>query len=216
LTAESEDEPPSKRLKKDRIASTLEFSGGRTFAIDDHSLQKLQGSTWLNDQIVLGALRLIADVSDKCLVAEPLSFALRHGHDHRYNKVLLPMRIRQNHWVLSVYDQERVLIYNSLPTVGIKDDVSSYLHDFFSKTLQIDIRDYPHIGFTSPLRQSNNSNYGVIYIVTGFYKALNVVVPLEIDTTVWRNVLLRLLRPPDPSNVDKYRADLIDIPKLQP
>jgi len=127
------------------------------------------------------------------------------------------MHIRQNHWVLGVYDQERVLVYNSLPTVGTEDDVSSCLYDFFSKTLRIDTRDYPYIWFTSPLRQSNNSDCGVMCIVAGFCKALNIaVVPLQIDTAVWRDVLLRLLGPPDPPDVDKHRANPIDIPKLQP
>ncbi|KAK0627079.1 hypothetical protein B0T14DRAFT_126915 [Immersiella caudata] len=219
LTAESEDEPPSKRLKTDRIVSTLELSGGSTFAIDDHSLQRLQGSTWLNDQIVFGALRLIADVSDKgVLVAEPLSLSLRHDdryqHDDRYNKVLLPMQIRQNHWVIGVYKQERVLVYDSLPTQCTEEEVSPLLHQFFSKTLQMDTHDYPDIWFTTPLRQRNDFDCGVMCIVAGFCEASDIAVPPEIDATVWRNILLRLLGPPDPP-VDEYRDDLIELPKTK-
>ncbi|KAK0654812.1 hypothetical protein B0T16DRAFT_890 [Cercophora newfieldiana] len=182
LTAASEDdEPTPKRVRTSQSVSTLQLSGS-TFDISSDSLQKLQPSGWLNDEIVVGALRLIADASHRgVLVADSTSLILRRPG--RYSKVLLPILIRQNHWVLAVYNRARVLVYDSLPipTASTENEVSQHLHHFFSKTLQIDTLDHPAILITSPLQQKNGFDCGVLSIVAGFCEALDIRVPPEID-----------------------------------
>ncbi|KAK3336988.1 hypothetical protein B0T19DRAFT_57719 [Cercophora scortea] len=79
-----------------------------TFAIQGNSLQTLQPGQRLNDEIVNGALRLIKEASHNNVQVID-SLALRGGQlaariDFRSTKVLLPMLIRNNHWVLGAYE----------------------------------------------------------------------------------------------------------------
>ena len=74
--------------------------------------------------------------------------------------------------------------------------------------------DYLDTLFTSPLRQRNDFDCGVMCIVAGFCEAVDLTVPAEIDAAVWWNILRRLLGPPGPPGVDEHYANPIDLPQL--
>ncbi|KAM7182600.1 hypothetical protein V8F33_014185 [Rhypophila sp. PSN 637] len=165
------------------------------------SLQTLKPGEWLNDEIVTGALRLIKEVSkDKVVIID--SCALQGQErcpraDFRNAKILLPMLIRRNHWVLGVYDDDaRLLVYDSLPCQTTKEDISGRAHRFFSEILGKDDIDL-HITITSPLLQVNSYDCRVLVIVAAFYEAMNLQIkPLDID----------------PSSVDTQSAKLPQLP----
>ncbi|KAK4207969.1 hypothetical protein QBC37DRAFT_379570, partial [Rhypophila decipiens] len=204
----------------DLATSTLQFHK-TSFQIRDESLQTLQPGEWLNDEIVIGALRLIKEVSkDKVVVID--SFALQGQErcprvDFHNAKTLLPMLIRGNHWVLGVYDDDtRLLVYDSLPCQTTNKDISDQTRKFFSEILGKDDIDYPRITITSPLIQVNSHDCGVLVIIAAFHEAMDLrIKPTDVDPCFWREILHRLLRPQsrfEEAPVDTRSAKLPQLP----
>lgn len=189
---------PEPSYNGDLATSTLQFHK-TSFQIRDESLQTLQPGKWLNDEIVTGALRLIKEVSkDKVEVID--SCALQGQErcarvDFRNAKVLVPMLIRRNHWVLAVYEDDAgLLVYDSLPSQTTKEDISDQTRRFFSEILGKDDIDYPRITITSPLIQVNGHDCGVLVIVAAFHEAMDLrIKPICVDPDFWREALHQLL-----------------------
>lgn len=213
-----DDGPPPKRPKTDvrNQGVSLQLSTS-TFQIQSASLHTLKSGSWLNDEIVNGVVRLIAEVSDVHVVD---SLALQHQQpaatisltNNPNTKILLPMLICGNHWVLGVYDCAGLLIYDSLPSGNTVRDVSDQAVWFFSNILCLDEDDYPAIEVTSPMLQSNNNDCGIFCIIAAFCVAMDVRIPPQTNTTFWRDILFRLLRlQPEISNP---QAQSVKFPKL--
>ncbi|KAK3365102.1 hypothetical protein B0T24DRAFT_598406 [Lasiosphaeria ovina] len=166
---------------------------------------------WLTDEIINGALHLIKEVSnDKVQVVDSLSHQSKRQParpDFLDHRVLLPMLIRRNHWVVGVYeDRTGLLVYDSQWESTTKDAVSDQAGIFFSKILQKEDDDYPQITITAPLIQSNSNDCGVLSIAAAFHKAMGLSIePTHVNPAVWRDFLLRLLRPQ--SDVDEHLND---------
>ncbi|KAM7195033.1 hypothetical protein V8F33_006902 [Rhypophila sp. PSN 637] len=190
---------PESSYNGDLATSSLQFHK-TSFQIRDESLQTLQPGEWLNDEIVIGAPRLIKEVSkDKVVVID--SFALQGQErcprvDFRNAKILLPMLIRGNHWVLGVYDDDtRLLVYDSLPSQTTNKDISDQTRKFFSEILGKDDIDNLRITITSPLIQVNSHDCGVLVIIAAFHEAMDLrIKPTDVDPCFWREILHRLLR----------------------
>ena len=188
-----------------RQASVLQFQES-TFTILGESLLTLQPGAWLNSEIVVGALRLLQEVSNiEVQVVDSLTQTTT-GIDFLNTKVLLPMLIHGDHWVLGVYkDSEGLLVYDSNP----KGTTATEARRVLAEILQEDDRDI-QVTITSPLLQTNDDDCGVFAIIAAFHEMMGFAInPLEIDPDFWRDILLRLLSPqPYPAETQKTQVNL--------
>ncbi|KAM7210155.1 hypothetical protein V8F06_014461 [Rhypophila decipiens] len=205
---------PEPSRNGDLAVSTLQFHK-TSFQIREASLQTLQPDKWLNDEIVTGTLRLIKEVNNKVEVIDSLALSSQqHPRVNLRTKILLPMLIGGNHWVLGVYEDDvGLLVYDSLPGRTTKEDISDQARTFFSKILE---RDDINIIITSPLIQVNSHDCGVLVIVAAFHEAIDLrIKPMCVDPCFWREALYRLLRSQsrfEEAPVDTRSAELPRLP----
>ncbi|KAK0710270.1 hypothetical protein B0T26DRAFT_724452, partial [Lasiosphaeria miniovina] len=178
---------PSETDSSARITSVLQLHESK-FHIQWQSLTTLQPGIWLTDEIANGALYLIKEVSnDRVQVVDSLSHQSKQQHTRPNfldsQVLLLPMLIRQNHWVLGVYkDRTGLLVYDSKYDSTTKDAVSDQASAFFSKILRKDDDDCPQTTITAPLIQSNSDDCGILSIAAAFHKAMRLSIePTHVD-----------------------------------
>jgi len=170
-------------------ASVLQLRKSK-FTILSESLSRLQPGIWLNDEIVVGALLLLEEVSNnKVRVVDSVAKTAPRINFHK-TKVLLPMLIYDNHWVLGVYeDSKGLVVYDSDPKQTTVAEARKRLAEVFQKK---DIR----VTLTAPLLQTNADDCGILAIVAAFYETIGVgIEPTEIDPNFWRDILRQLLSP---------------------
>lgn len=213
-----DDKPHPTRPETDlnNEAVSLQFSSS-TFTVRSASLKTLNPGSCLNSEILNGIIHLIAEVGnvqviDSLTLKSRQPAAITGLASNPNTKILLPMHICGNHWVLGVYDRTGLLVYDSLPSGDTLRDVSDQVLTFFSKILYLDEDDYPAIEVTSPMLQSNTNDCGIFCIIAAFCAAMDIQVPRQTDTTFWRYMLFQLLRPQ--LQVSDSRAQFIKFPTL--
>jgi hypothetical protein len=146
----------------------------------------------LDGKVINGTLRLLKEVSNDSIQVVDSGDERVTGIDFHKSKVLLPMLIGGNHWVLGVYeDSAGLLVYDSLPTSTTRTAVVGRARRIFGK----DDGDNLDITITSPFLQTND-DCGVFSIIAAFHETMGFTIkPTEIDPDFWRDILLRLLSP---------------------
>ncbi|KAH6641099.1 hypothetical protein F5144DRAFT_545201 [Chaetomium tenue] len=176
--------------------SVLQFPGS-TFTIYRENLLSLHPGQWLEGKVINGTLRLLKEVSNDSVQVVDSGDERVTGVDFHKSKVLLPMLIRGNHWVLGVYkDSTGLLVYDSLPSSITKSTLLNKARSLLPKLFQMDDKTNPEITITSPLLQTNADDCGVFSIIAAFHETMGFgITPTEIDPDFWRDILLRLLSP---------------------
>jgi hypothetical protein len=197
-------------------ASILEFHTS-SFTIHSECLLSLQPGKWLNDEIIIGTLRLLKEVSNnKVQVVDSLAEKATRIDFHK-SKVLLPMLISGNHWVLGVYEDRTLLVYDSFPTSTTKSTILNKAYSLLPDIFKKDDKSDPKVTITSPLLQINNGDdydCGVFSIIAAFHETMDFgIKPMEIDPDFWRDILLRLLSP-QPYSEHLPVETQIDLPSL--
>ena len=170
--------------------------GRSEFHISTESLSTLRPGEWLNDEIIIGALRLLTEASNNGVQLVDSVAKNAPGIDFHKAKVLLPMLIEGNHWVLGVYKSTGLLVYDPLPSLTARNAIWSKARSILGGVFQKDDKDGPEMTITAPLLQANTDDCGVFTIIAGFHETMGLGInPLEIDAAFWRDVLLRLLSP---------------------
>ncbi len=154
---------------------------------------------WLNDIIVNATLSIIEELSNgKIKVVDSLTLRARgkvSPQDFGNAKVLLPLHIDNNHWVLGVVSEDhgKILLIDSLPSGRTKQAAADYIKFFYKKLLQTDDI-WPQIVVISPLVQENHYDCGVALIIAAFHVAMDLEIEPDTDASVWRDVLFQLLQ----------------------
>ncbi|CAJ2508399.1 Uu.00g134250.m01.CDS01 [Anthostomella pinea] len=201
--------PESKRARQEVPSQIILLSPGNTapaspattppprslFSISSQSLKRLQPGAWLNDEAINAILLIIRhapgssiNVIDSVLpTIKPPSFNAR--------KMLIPMHVNRNHWVLAVIDEVRtsVVVYDSLPSLETRNEIRAQMEEVSKKYLKVNLRS---VHFTSPLLQDNHADCGVLLLVAAFYISAGLAIPYTVDVPFWREMIATLLCPP--------------------